>query len=186
MDARWEWQPHACPKHGVECFVKTGTSEGPNKGKSFFLCAQSCSHQSPAEVPALMCPLHAGNMVAVRRHAEANIIYRCKKSGDGWCGKIERAREVGALSSKARASPSPQKADSKPASQPSVVPVNPPSSIPATASSQSGINPDLLKEFSKMSLKTLESELEKVRTSSPTAISSLAGERASRSCFHAT
>ncbi|MBZ3878251.1 Transcription termination factor 2 [Sciurus carolinensis] len=58
-----------CPEHGTFCFLKTGVRDGPNKGKSFFVCrADTCGFVRATE-----------------------LFFRCTKSkaeGKRWCGSI--------------------------------------------------------------------------------------------------
>ncbi|XP_073524855.1 transcription termination factor 2 isoform X2 [Phyllobates terribilis] len=64
-----------CPEHGAVCLLKTGTREGPNKGRSFYVC--------PAN-RGLNCPY--------TRPTE--LYYRCMKSdGKKFCGSIPWKQE---------------------------------------------------------------------------------------------
>uniref|UniRef100_A0A8C3TQ89 Transcription termination factor 2 n=1 Tax=Catharus ustulatus TaxID=91951 RepID=A0A8C3TQ89_CATUS len=61
-----------CTEHGSLCFLKTGVRDGPNKGKSFYVCG---THSSAACDFVLPAPL----------------FYRCLKSklnGKKWCGSV--------------------------------------------------------------------------------------------------
>ncbi|XP_061484243.1 transcription termination factor 2 isoform X2 [Rhineura floridana] len=61
-----------CSVHGHPCFLKTGIRDGPNKGKSFYMCGiqgqQPCGFVLPTE-----------------------LFYRCnraKREGKQWCGSV--------------------------------------------------------------------------------------------------
>ncbi|KAI4898108.1 hypothetical protein NFI96_015372 [Prochilodus magdalenae] len=86
---------------GSVCFLKTGVKEGPNKGKSFYVCTTRdetpCSFAQPAEVPPSHCLRHEDALVELQGlvHNEAQdthrLLYRCvigKKEGQKWCGSI--------------------------------------------------------------------------------------------------
>uniref|UniRef100_A0A8B9LSG6 Transcription termination factor 2 n=1 Tax=Astyanax mexicanus TaxID=7994 RepID=A0A8B9LSG6_ASTMX len=90
-----------CDKHGGFCLLKTGVKEGPNKGKSFYVCTARdetpCTFAQPAEVPPSHCLLHEDALVelqAVIHNEKQNnykLLYRCvtgKKEGQKWCGSI--------------------------------------------------------------------------------------------------
>ncbi|XP_009986807.1 PREDICTED: transcription termination factor 2, partial [Tauraco erythrolophus] len=77
-----------CAEHGSLCFLKTGVRDGPNKGKSFYVCgargAAACGFVLPAPIPASHCLIHEGCMVEL-------LFYRCVKSklnGKKWCGSV--------------------------------------------------------------------------------------------------
>ncbi|NXY22746.1 TTF2 factor, partial [Atrichornis clamosus] len=86
---------------GSLCFLKTGVRDGPNKGKSFYVCgAQStaaCGFVLPAPIPASHCLIHEGCVVELQvlvqqqDRDEYQLFYRCLKSklnGKKWCGSI--------------------------------------------------------------------------------------------------
>ncbi|KAM9020128.1 transcription termination factor 2 [Ara ararauna] len=90
-----------CAEHGSLCFLKTGVRDGPNKGKSFYVCcaqgSAACSFVLPANIPASQCLIHEGCMVElqvlvqVQDTEEYQLFYRCLKSklnGKKWCGSI--------------------------------------------------------------------------------------------------
>ncbi|NWX61941.1 TTF2 factor, partial [Promerops cafer] len=86
---------------GSLCFLKTGVRDGPNKGKSFYVCGTqgpaACDFVLPAPVPASHCLIHEGCMVELQvlvqqpDRDEYQLFYRCLKSklnGKKWCGSI--------------------------------------------------------------------------------------------------
>ncbi|GAB0177693.1 transcription termination factor 2 [Grus japonensis] len=90
-----------CAEHGSLCFLKTGVRDGPNKGKSFYVCGAqgpaACSFVLPAPIPASHCLSHEGCMVELQvlvqqqDRDEYQLFYRCLKSklnGKKWCGSI--------------------------------------------------------------------------------------------------
>ncbi|XP_032534871.1 transcription termination factor 2 [Chiroxiphia lanceolata] len=90
-----------CAEHGSLCFLKTGVRDGPNKGKSFYVCGTrgpaECSYVLPAPVPASYCLIHEGCMVELQvlvqqqGRDEYELFYRCLKSklnGKKWCGSV--------------------------------------------------------------------------------------------------
>ncbi|NXM49532.1 TTF2 factor, partial [Gymnorhina tibicen] len=90
-----------CAEHGSLCFLKTGVRDGPNKGKSFYLCGTqgpgACGFVLPAPVPASHCLIHEGCMVELQvlvqqpDRDEYQLFYRCLKSklnGKKWCGSV--------------------------------------------------------------------------------------------------
>ncbi|NXQ97479.1 TTF2 factor, partial [Sagittarius serpentarius] len=90
-----------CAEHGSLCFLKTGVRDGPNKGKSFYVCGAqgpaACGFVLPAPIPASHCLIHEGCMVELQvlvqqQHKdEYQLFYRCLKSklnGKKWCGSI--------------------------------------------------------------------------------------------------
>eukprot|EP00058_Branchiostoma_floridae_P023429 XP_002608919.1 hypothetical protein BRAFLDRAFT_85516 [Branchiostoma floridae] len=82
--------------------LKTGLSEGPNKGKSFYICSQmpqSCGFNKRASLPPSGCLKHAGKTIELQRlHRDQEtgqkwLCYRCQVTkdatkGKGWCGKV--------------------------------------------------------------------------------------------------
>ncbi|XP_072500573.1 transcription termination factor 2 isoform X2 [Notamacropus eugenii] len=91
-------EPVLCPNHGTLCFLKTGIREGPNQGKSFFVCrGPSCGFVRPADVPVSHCLLHEGCVVELQGllqpqdKKEYRLFYRCSQSKaekKHWCGSI--------------------------------------------------------------------------------------------------
>ncbi|XP_036623418.1 transcription termination factor 2 isoform X2 [Trichosurus vulpecula] len=87
-----------CPDHGTLCFLKTGVREGPNKGRSFFVCReQSCGFVQPVDVPVSHCLLHEDYVVELQGllqpqdKKEYRLFYRCSRSKaekKHWCGNI--------------------------------------------------------------------------------------------------
>ncbi|KAM6438732.1 transcription termination factor 2 [Rhynochetos jubatus] len=90
-----------CAEHGSLCFLKTGVRDGPNKGKSFYVCGAQgpapCGFVLPAPVPASHCLVHEGCVVDLQvlvqqqDRDEYQLFYRCLKSklnGKKWCGSI--------------------------------------------------------------------------------------------------
>ncbi|XP_053313841.1 transcription termination factor 2 [Spea bombifrons] len=89
-----------CTEHGILCFLKTGTRDGPNKGKSFYVCGANrgapCGFTQPAAVPASHCLLHEDYMVELQalvaqESGGYRLFYRCMKSkadGKKWCGHV--------------------------------------------------------------------------------------------------
>ncbi|NWH98757.1 TTF2 factor, partial [Tichodroma muraria] len=86
---------------GSLCFLKTGVRDGPNKGKSFYVCGTqgpaACGFVLPAPVPASHCLIHEGCMVELQvlvqqpNRDEYQLFYRCLKSklnGKKWCGSV--------------------------------------------------------------------------------------------------
>ncbi|NXB82350.1 TTF2 factor, partial [Donacobius atricapilla] len=86
---------------GSLCFLKTGVRDGPNKGKSFYVCGTqgpaACDFVLPAPVPASHCLIHEGCMVELQvlvqqpDRDEYQLFYRCIKSklkGKKWCGSV--------------------------------------------------------------------------------------------------
>ncbi|XP_067157585.1 transcription termination factor 2 isoform X3 [Apteryx mantelli] len=91
----------ACAGHGSLCVLKTGVRDGPNQGKSFYVCgaqgAAACGFVLPAPIPASYCLIHEGNVVELQvliqqqDKDEYRLFYRCLKSklnGKKWCGSI--------------------------------------------------------------------------------------------------
>ncbi|XP_030811830.1 transcription termination factor 2 isoform X3 [Camarhynchus parvulus] len=90
-----------CSEHGSLCFLKTGVRDGPNKGKSFYVCGTqgpaACGFVLPAPVPASQCLIHEGCVVELQvlvqqpDRGEYQLFYRCLKSklnGKKWCGSF--------------------------------------------------------------------------------------------------
>ncbi|XP_014029551.2 transcription termination factor 2 isoform X1 [Salmo salar] len=91
-----------CNTHGSTCMLKTGVKEGPNKGKSFYLCGERqqgspCDFTKVAGIPASHCLLHEDSMVELQTliHSQQQqgyrLYYRCvlgKNAGQRWCGNV--------------------------------------------------------------------------------------------------
>ncbi|KAM6217135.1 transcription termination factor 2 [Rhynchocyon petersi] len=87
-----------CPEHGVYCLLKTGVRDGPNKGKSFYICpADSCGFVQPTNIPVSFCLLHENFMVELQGlllpqgKKEYRLFFRCvgsKAEGKQWCGNV--------------------------------------------------------------------------------------------------
>ncbi|NXT11756.1 TTF2 factor, partial [Prunella fulvescens] len=86
---------------GSLCFLKTGVRDGPNKGKSFYVCGTqgpaACGFVLPAPVPASHCLIHEDCVVELQvlvqqpDSDEYQLFYRCLKSklnGKKWCGSV--------------------------------------------------------------------------------------------------
>ncbi|NXX86265.1 TTF2 factor, partial [Urocolius indicus] len=86
---------------GSLCFLKTGVRDGPNKGKSFYVCGArgpaGCSFVLPAPLPPSHCLMHEGCVVELQvlvqqqDRDEYQLFYRCLKSklnGKKWCGSV--------------------------------------------------------------------------------------------------
>uniref|UniRef100_A0A669QVD9 Transcription termination factor 2 n=1 Tax=Phasianus colchicus TaxID=9054 RepID=A0A669QVD9_PHACC len=90
-----------CAEHGSLCLLKTGVRDGPNKGKSFYVCGAQgsapCGFVLPADVPPSYCLVHEGYVVELQilvqqQHGDAyQLFYRCvnsKLNGKKWCGSV--------------------------------------------------------------------------------------------------
>uniref|UniRef100_A0A7N9AQC7 Transcription termination factor 2 n=1 Tax=Mastacembelus armatus TaxID=205130 RepID=A0A7N9AQC7_9TELE len=84
-----------CEVHDGLCMLKTGVKEGPNKGKSFYVCVdkQGCEFMQQASVPPSHCLIHEDSMVELQAltHSKQQLFYRCilgKKAGQRWCGSV--------------------------------------------------------------------------------------------------
>ncbi|XP_066497523.1 transcription termination factor 2 [Hoplias malabaricus] len=90
-----------CERHGNICFLKTGVNEGPNKGRSFYVCTardeKPCDFTLSAGVPPSHCLCHEDALVELQalNHNETQdsyrLFYRCvigKKEGKKWCGSV--------------------------------------------------------------------------------------------------
>ncbi|XP_041700417.2 transcription termination factor 2 [Coregonus clupeaformis] len=91
-----------CNTHGSTCMLKTGVKEGPNKGKSFYLCGERqqgspCDFTQVAGIPASHCLLHEDSTVELQTLIRSQqqqgyrLYYRCvlgKKAGQRWCGNV--------------------------------------------------------------------------------------------------
>ncbi|ERE91540.1 transcription termination factor 2 [Cricetulus griseus] len=87
-----------CPKHGSVCFLKTGVRDGPNKGKSFYVCrTNTCDFVLAKDIPVSHCLLHEDSVVELQGlflpqgKKEWRLFFRCTRSkaeGKHWCGNI--------------------------------------------------------------------------------------------------
>ncbi|XP_036780354.2 transcription termination factor 2 isoform X1 [Manis pentadactyla] len=87
-----------CPEHGTLCFLKTGVRDGPNKGKSFYVCpVVTCSFARDSDIPVSHCLLHEDFVVELQGlflpqgKKENRLFFRCVRSkaeGKQWCGNI--------------------------------------------------------------------------------------------------
>uniref|UniRef100_A0A8C6TSB0 Transcription termination factor 2 n=1 Tax=Neogobius melanostomus TaxID=47308 RepID=A0A8C6TSB0_9GOBI len=88
-----------CKSHGAVCMLKTGVKEGPNKGKSFYVCVdkQGCDFSQAASLPPSHCLQHEDSTVELQAltHSQQQktyrLFYRCvegKKAGQKWCGNV--------------------------------------------------------------------------------------------------
>ncbi|XP_066562621.1 transcription termination factor 2 isoform X2 [Amia ocellicauda] len=123
-----------CDRHGNTCLLKTGVREGPNKGKSFYLCrakhGESCDFNKPADIPPSHCLHHEDSLVelqALVKHEDQQcyrLFFRCvtgKADGKKWCGNVpwQKKEEKSRHPSKAEFTQHPQernpfKAQNKP------------------------------------------------------------------------
>ncbi|XP_062862759.1 transcription termination factor 2 [Trichomycterus rosablanca] len=100
MDEMW-MRSHPMKPSGGFCFLKTGVKEGPNKGKSFYICTgqdgSPCQFTLPADIPPSHCLRHEDALVELQalvqnaKHNSYRLLYRCvigKKEGQKWCGSI--------------------------------------------------------------------------------------------------
>uniref|UniRef100_A0A668AIQ6 Transcription termination factor 2 n=1 Tax=Myripristis murdjan TaxID=586833 RepID=A0A668AIQ6_9TELE len=88
-----------CSVHGTPCMLKTGVKDGPNKGKSFYVCIdkQGCDFSQVASAPPSHCLHHEDAMVELQaltynqQQQSHRLFYRCivgKKAGQRWCGNV--------------------------------------------------------------------------------------------------
>nr|XP_033469176.1 transcription termination factor 2 [Epinephelus lanceolatus] len=88
-----------CNVHGNVCMLKTGVKDGPNKGKSFYVCVdkQGCDFTHVASVSASHCLQHEDSIVELQaltyslQQQSHRLFYRCitgKKAGQRWCGSV--------------------------------------------------------------------------------------------------
>ncbi|KAG3281199.1 transcription termination factor 2 [Ictidomys tridecemlineatus] len=87
-----------CPEHGSFCLLKTGVRDGPNKGKSFYVCREdSCSFVKTTDIPVSHCLLHEDFVVELQSlfplqgKKECRLFFRCTRSkaeGKHWCGSV--------------------------------------------------------------------------------------------------
>ncbi|XP_050974705.1 transcription termination factor 2 [Labeo rohita] len=90
-----------CEAHGSICLLKTGVKEGPNKGKSFYICTARdvtpCNFTLPTEIPPSHCLQHEDSMVELQtliyneKKNKYKLFYRCmlgRSEGQKWCGCV--------------------------------------------------------------------------------------------------
>ncbi|XP_043927469.1 transcription termination factor 2-like [Protopterus annectens] len=89
-----------CEKHGILCMLKTGVRDGPNKGKSFYICGAQhgqCLYTKLTDVPVSHCLVHEDSMVELQGLLQQpdteqyRLYFRCvkgKADGRKWCGKV--------------------------------------------------------------------------------------------------
>ncbi|XP_070770409.1 transcription termination factor 2 [Enoplosus armatus] len=88
-----------CPVHGIVCMLKTGVKDGPNKGKSFYVCVdkQGCDFSHLASISPSHCLHHEDSIVELQaltysqQQQSHRLFYRCimgKKAGQKWCGNV--------------------------------------------------------------------------------------------------
>ncbi|CAL1581631.1 unnamed protein product [Knipowitschia caucasica] len=88
-----------CQSHGAVCMLKTGVKDGPNKGKSFYVCVDKagCGFSQPASLPPSHCLQHEDSTVELQaltysqQQKTYRLFYRCivgKKAGQKWCGNV--------------------------------------------------------------------------------------------------
>ncbi|XP_071988477.1 transcription termination factor 2-like [Engystomops pustulosus] len=87
-----------CPDHGVVCLLKTGTREGPNKGRSFYVCPANhglgCAFSRPTDLPPSHCLLHEDAALDLQALVKQDsgayrLYYRCINSdGKKFCGSV--------------------------------------------------------------------------------------------------
>ncbi|XP_065053332.1 transcription termination factor 2-like [Rhopilema esculentum] len=85
-----------CNEHGKPCFIKTGTKDGPMKGKTFFICSNQsgqCTFVEPASgIPVTNCPHHnkiSDLQALCKKQDGMRCYFRCtegRKMQLGWCG----------------------------------------------------------------------------------------------------
>uniref|UniRef100_A0A669EAY9 Transcription termination factor 2 n=1 Tax=Oreochromis niloticus TaxID=8128 RepID=A0A669EAY9_ORENI len=90
-----------CSIHGGVCMLKTGLKDGPNKGKSFYVCVdkQGCDFSQQTSISPSHCLHHEDSMVELQALSYSQpqqgyrcvLFYRCavgKKAGQRWCGNV--------------------------------------------------------------------------------------------------
>ncbi|XP_035531848.1 transcription termination factor 2 [Morone saxatilis] len=88
-----------CNVHGSVCMLKTGVKDGPNKGKSFYVCVdkQGCDFSQVASISPSHCLHHEDSIVElqaltfIQQQQSHKLFYRCvvgKKAGQRWCGNV--------------------------------------------------------------------------------------------------
>ncbi|KAM8854833.1 transcription termination factor 2 isoform 2-T3 [Spinachia spinachia] len=88
-----------CNVHGSVCMLKTGVKDGPNKGKSFYVCVdkQGCDFTHVARISPSNCLQHEASVVELQaltyslQQQSHRLFYRCivgKKAAQKWCGNV--------------------------------------------------------------------------------------------------
>ncbi|XP_070831611.1 transcription termination factor 2 [Chaetodon trifascialis] len=88
-----------CNFHGSVCMLKTGVKDGPNKGRSFYVCVdkEGCDFTQMVSIPPSHCLHHEDSMVELQaltynqQQQSHRLFFRCatgKKSGKKWCGNV--------------------------------------------------------------------------------------------------
>ncbi|KAM3607958.1 uncharacterized protein V6R79_016899 [Siganus canaliculatus] len=88
-----------CNAHGNLCMLKTGVKDGPNKGKSFYVCVdkQGCDFSQQTSISPSHCLHHEDSMVELQaltynqQQQVYRLYFRCvlgKKAGQKWCGNV--------------------------------------------------------------------------------------------------
>ncbi|XP_034042546.1 transcription termination factor 2 isoform X2 [Thalassophryne amazonica] len=88
-----------CDTHGTMCMLKTGVKDGPNKGKSFYVCVdkQGCDFSQLTSISPSHCLHHDDSVVELQalafnqQHQSYRLFYRCvmgKKANQKWCGNV--------------------------------------------------------------------------------------------------
>ncbi|XP_075967707.1 transcription termination factor 2 [Anarhichas minor] len=88
-----------CDVHGSVCMLKTGVKDGPNKGRSFYVCVdkQGCDFTHVARISPSHCLQHEDSMVELQaltyslQQQSHRLFYRCivgKKAAQKWCGNV--------------------------------------------------------------------------------------------------
>ncbi|XP_070606136.1 transcription termination factor 2 [Erythrolamprus reginae] len=90
-----------CSAHGFPCFLKTGNRDGPNKGKSFYICGvqnqESCGFVLSTDLSPSHCLVHEDYIVELQvliKQAKTDLyrlFYRCSKcktEGKKMCGNV--------------------------------------------------------------------------------------------------
>uniref|UniRef100_A0A3B4UJ50 Transcription termination factor 2 n=1 Tax=Seriola dumerili TaxID=41447 RepID=A0A3B4UJ50_SERDU len=81
-----------CPQTDSVCMLKTGVKDGPNKGKSFYVCVDKEGYISsliPCVQHYSMVELQA--LTYSQQQQSHKLFYRCiigKKAGQRWCGNV--------------------------------------------------------------------------------------------------
>ncbi|XP_057709252.1 transcription termination factor 2 isoform X2 [Corythoichthys intestinalis] len=89
----------ACDVHDGVCMLKTGVKDGPNQGKSFYVCVDNrgCDFTKATSISPSHCIIHEDAMVELqaltysKKQECYSLYYRCivgKKVGDRWCGNV--------------------------------------------------------------------------------------------------
>ncbi|XP_060542153.1 transcription termination factor 2 [Pantherophis guttatus] len=90
-----------CSAHGFPCFLKTGNRDGPNKGKSFYMCGvqnqKPCGFVLPTDLSPSHCLVHEEYIVELQiliKQTKTDLyrlFYRCSKGkteGKKMCGNV--------------------------------------------------------------------------------------------------